>query len=639
MKKTKWLAVLLAMVMVLTMMPMVSFAADEGDTFTENGIHYRVTSDSTVAVISDTEDVTQHSTYTGEITIPATVSNGGTNYTVTAIDIIAFERSTVTKVTLPTTITTIERQAFYDCKTVTEIVLNEGLISIDDDAFNGCTALEVLILPDSLTSIGSSAFARCDSLRGLEIPAGVDDGISSALKGSGGSYPHLNEVKFAEGSPYDIYDGVLYKGTVLETQLDESQTEVTVKAGTTEIRPWAFGSIVSNREHVMERIIFQDDSLTVIGDYAFQYCKSLKEIDIPNSVTSIGTQAFMECISLEIAEFPESLENIGTSAFEGCEALKSVDIPEGVTEIPDYAFTGCLSLEKITLPEGLESIGVAAFCLIDTRTMVNNDPQLESINIPSTVTSLGEMFLGGLKPDGRTALISQTSNPSIYTVEALSGITGDGMNQPTMYYSDEYKDAYTNVEALTKSGLIPETESTGNPQQNYAFEMKETASVCPGKTDEESIIIVDNTAIPENAVLILESKDNSIVTVDESGMITGVTTGATEITGTLTLSGVTLATGTCVVTVGHSFTDGVCIVCGEPDPNYEQPLGPSQPGTGEGTTTGGNGQTGNGDSTGTDGTGAATGDDSMPLVWLAMMTLAAMGAAGAALYRRKQKAQ
>ena len=55
---------------------------------------------------------------------------------------------------------------------------------------------------------------------------------------------------------------------------------------------------------------------------------------------------------------------------------------------------------KVELPEGITSIGEYAFDLTaenDSGEYVNENPKLESINIPSTVTSIAGNFLGGVK--------------------------------------------------------------------------------------------------------------------------------------------------------------------------------------------------------------------------------------------------
>ena len=42
------------------------------------------------------------------------------------------------------------------------------------------------------------------------------------------------------------------------------------------------------------------DGVTIIGNYAFQYCTSLASVTIPDSVTSIGNNAFSYCTSLSV---------------------------------------------------------------------------------------------------------------------------------------------------------------------------------------------------------------------------------------------------------------------------------------------------------------------------------------------------
>ena len=56
----------------------------------------------------------------------------------------------------------------------------------------------------------------------------------------------------------------------------------------------------------------------VIGDVAFWGCKSLTNINIPNSVTTIGKDAFAFCNSLTSINIPNSVTTIGEEAFEYC---------------------------------------------------------------------------------------------------------------------------------------------------------------------------------------------------------------------------------------------------------------------------------------------------------------------------------
>ena len=80
------------------------------------------------------------------------------------------------------------------------------------------------------------------------------------------------------------------------------------------------------------------EGTVMICDGAFNGCKSLGSITIPDSVTLVGDRAFY-----------------------GCENLKSIIIPNSVTSIGDRAFCKCIKLRSITIPNSVTSIGGGAF--------------------------------------------------------------------------------------------------------------------------------------------------------------------------------------------------------------------------------------------------------------------------------------
>ena len=90
------------------------------------------------------------------------------------------------------------------------------------------------------------------------------------------------------------------------------------------------------------------DSVTSIGDYAFEYCSSLTSITVPDSVTSIGNAAFFECANLTSITIPDGVTSIGNNAFRNCRSLTSITIGDSVTSIGDYAFEYCSSLTTVT---------------------------------------------------------------------------------------------------------------------------------------------------------------------------------------------------------------------------------------------------------------------------------------------------
>ena len=77
---------------------------------------------------------------------------------------------------------------------------------------------------------------------------------------------------------------------------------------------------------------------------AFKGCKSLMEINIPDSVTAIGKGAFDDCESLESIVIPEGVKGFGDWTFYGCSSLKSIIIPKSVTGIGREVFEGCTSM-------------------------------------------------------------------------------------------------------------------------------------------------------------------------------------------------------------------------------------------------------------------------------------------------------
>ena len=103
------------------------------------------------------------------------------------------------------------------------------------------------------------------------------------------------------------------------------------------------------------------DSVTDIGDYAFEYCCSMSNMVIPNSVTSIGDYAFYGCRSLSNIVIPDSVTKIGDYTFSVCSSLSKIVIPNSVTKIGDYAFSDCSSLSKIVIPDSVTDIGDYAF--------------------------------------------------------------------------------------------------------------------------------------------------------------------------------------------------------------------------------------------------------------------------------------
>ncbi|MCL2797560.1 MAG: leucine-rich repeat domain-containing protein, partial [Firmicutes bacterium] len=244
---------------------------------------------------------------------------------------------------------------------LTNVVIRGGG-SIAASAFSGCNKLAMVTIPSSVISIGSGAFSGCSGLKYLTIPF-----VGNNLNGV--SNTHFGYI-FGTNPSY------------LNGNVPSSLKEVVIEGGSS------------------------------IADYAFQGCKYLTEVRIPNSVTSVGHDAFVGCSNLEGIFIPDSVSSIGQCAFLGCTGLTSIIvgsqnpvyrsagncliqrlgeviiqgcntsvIPSTVNAIGGWgAFYEC-SFTHITIPAGVKSIGAHAFfnCHALSSVVFSPNSQLQTI--------------------------------------------------------------------------------------------------------------------------------------------------------------------------------------------------------------------------------------------------------------------
>ena len=89
----------------------------------------------------------------------------------------------------------------------------------------------------------------------------------------------------------------------------------------------------------------------------------LAQVILPQFCKSIGRFAFEDCKQLVGIDIPDTVTFIGPAAFRGC-PLRSLKIPKNVTEIECCLCQDCCSLERVDFPETLTAIGAASYiCL------------------------------------------------------------------------------------------------------------------------------------------------------------------------------------------------------------------------------------------------------------------------------------
>ena len=138
-------------------------------------------------------------------------------------------------------------------------------------------------------------------------------------------------------------------------------------------------------------------SVTGLGDYSFAteengsplydiHHHNIHSVTIPESVTSIGQSAFESCFSLDSLIIKDAATSIGASAFDGCSHLTTLSLGKNITTIGDYAFQGCSYLTNVTIPQSVTSIGASAFV---------NCSNLSTITIPEKVTTIESNTFNG----------------------------------------------------------------------------------------------------------------------------------------------------------------------------------------------------------------------------------------------------
>ena len=243
--------------------------------------------------------------------IPATVTYNETIYSVTSIGEWAFYyRSSLTSVTIPNSVTSIGEWAFELCSSLTSVTIGNSVTSIGDYAFSGCSSLTSVTIGNSVTSIGDYAFSGCSSLTSVTIPESVTSIGSGAFFGccclTTMNFNAINCNEFGGLATCTDNEGRYYY-PITTLNIGESVQKIPAY--------FATNSLITS--------ITIPNSVTSIGESAFENCEYLTSVTLPENAT-IDTSAFYQsgystidtvdnvvyCLS------HETLANIGNYTFE-----------------------------------------------------------------------------------------------------------------------------------------------------------------------------------------------------------------------------------------------------------------------------------------------------------------------------------
>ena len=332
--------------------------------------------------------------------------------------------------------------------------------TIDSGAFADCTALKSIEIPASVNSIGRWAVGYKKVYRDeydLSIVACYDkiDGFK------------INYTKNTEGHFYAVCNGFIDVGDVNVTDAGN---------GTLAIERY-YGN---DKEFVIPSEI-DGIPVTWINSYAFEGCKSLTSVTIPDTVTAIYNEVFLDCPMLKEVTIPASVEEISHHAFgylrsgydENYNTLyKKVDgfkinytkNTEGHYYAADNGFTDEVCLKTYIMDMGeVDTIGISGFAgsnvtsfvipeEIDGQKVVGIDseafihcPLLKEVTVPASVIYIGEHAFGYTyneledsyeKTEGFT--INFEKNSEAHRYAAVNGFTDEEyLVTGEYYYGDE----------------------------------------------------------------------------------------------------------------------------------------------------------------------------------------------------------
>ncbi len=427
--------------------------------------------------------------YSGNVVIPASVTNNGTTYLVTRIGDDAFrDCSDLTSVTIPSSVTSIGASAFFSCRGLTSVTISDGVTSIDNSAFGYCSSLTSVTIPNSVTSIGAYAFSGCSCLTSVTIPGTLTSLGDGAFSGSS-DLTSVNVVvtDYAAFCSNRLLTQIKNKVKLPVVLLDADGREIkqfVVPEGVTTISSNAFFNCTGLTSFTLA------STVTEIGLYPFYGCTNLRgvkvvvtdlaafchnnivrlmygadfpvllidrngweitSITIPSSVTSIGNHAFTNCIGLKSVIIGNTVTSIGDLAFFGCTALNTINIPSSLSSIGSGAFMGTAWFEN--QPDGVVYIGKVALTYKGTMPDDTSITLLEgtvgiaagafegsfgltSITIPNSVKSIGDgafycsMLTSINIPSSLTAIGSSVflNCSSLTSIEIPSSVTSIGEN-------------------------------------------------------------------------------------------------------------------------------------------------------------------------------------------------------------------
>ncbi len=259
-------------------------------------------------------------------------------------------------------------------------------------------------------------------------------------------------------------------------------------------------------------------TVTGLGEYSFAteengsplydiHHHNIHSVTIPESVTSIGQSAFESCFSLDSLIIKDAATSIGESAFDGCSHLTTLSLGKNITTIGDYAFQGCSYLTNVTIPQSVTSIGRQAFYLTDLNTLTIKGP-IKSMGYAAFAgcTNLTSLSLyDGIQTIGEGAFINSTSLEAVTIPQSVTSIGASAFANCSNLRTITIPEKVTTIESDTFTGCSY-LESITLPAGLKSFQDK--LENCPAGNPDGAIYYKNYKAAADDLLADNDANDN-----------------------------------------------------------------------------------------------------------------------------------
>ena len=290
------------------------------------------------------------------------VAYGGIEDTVTLPETFGGEAYEIYRMTgvyhaiLPSNITVIPANAFYDSFCLKAVTIPESVVEIGHYAFYNTGLLEIT-LPDSVEVIGEYSFSNCNRVKSITLSSSLKIISDNAFRGSG-NYDQIKVHVTIPDSVESIGDLAFFQFTGLG--------DVTIGKGLSSIGYSALGrpnTITVSPENgyfkSIDGTLYSKDGKVLILYRGSSHAYG-EGFVIPAGVTTIESEAFSYS-DIYFIEFPASVTTIKTYAFYNCYNLTRIKLGKGVTTVENLAFGRTQNVTEIILNANIKTIGADAF--------------------------------------------------------------------------------------------------------------------------------------------------------------------------------------------------------------------------------------------------------------------------------------